>query len=101
MIFKKSETKLVMSSAMCNLLLRAWGDLSQEDALQRNQLISLYFDALTRDFRELNGTGEGGKIKRIVETTLPVLAYCIDYSKKFPNASKKLLCAAIKVSCFI
>lgn len=99
MAFKKAETKLIMSSAMCNLLLRPWGELSQEDTTQRNYLIGLYFDTLTREFRELSGASEEVKIKRVVGNTLPVLAYCVDYSKKFTNASKKLLCAAIKVSC--
>lgn len=98
MVFKKSESKLIMSSAICNLLLRSWGELSQEDAAQRNYLIGLYFDTLTKEFRELNNTSEEAKMKRVIENTLPVLAYCVDYSKKFTNVSKKLLCAAVKVN---
>lgn len=97
MVFKKPETKLIMCGAMCNLLLRSWGELSPDDATQRNYLISSYFDTLTREFRELNGVTEEAKIKRVAENTLSVLAYCVDYCKKFANASKKLLCAAIKV----
>lgn len=97
MAFKKSQTKLILNSAMCNLLLRSWGELSQEDGARRNYLVGLYFDTFTREFRELTNTTEHVKVKRVVENTLPVLAYSIDYSKKFTNASKKLLCTAIKV----
>lgn len=97
MVFKKPQSKLIMNSAVCNLLLRSWGELSQEDAAHRNYLVGLYFDTLTREFRELTTTSDETKVKRVVETTLPILAYSVDYSKKFTNASKKLLCAAIKV----
>lgn len=97
MVFKKPETKLIMCGAMCNLLLRSWGELTPDDTTQRNYLISSYFDTLTREFRELNAMSETTKIERVVENTLSVLAYCVDYCKKFANASKKLLCNALKV----
>lgn len=101
MVFKRPQSRIVMNSAMCNLLLRSWGELSQEDAAQRNILIGLYFDALTRDFRELTPSTKEVKVKKIADGTLPVLAHTVEYSKKFTNASKKLLCGAIKVSNFL
>ncbi|XP_018332327.1 exportin-6-B isoform X2 [Agrilus planipennis] len=96
--FASQQTKEVIDNAICNVLIRPWGELSQADANQRNFLISVFFDKITKDFRELSNDTYENKVREVVGSTLPSLAHVIQFSKNHPNSSKKLLYMGLKAS---
>lgn len=97
--FSGTHTRDVLNNALCNILIRPWGELSHTDSSNRNALIGAFFDALTREFRELEIQTSEGKVREIVSTTLPSLSHIIEFAKDFPSQSKKLLYMGLKVTC--
>ncbi|XP_023020105.2 exportin ellipsoid body open [Leptinotarsa decemlineata] len=94
--FCDSQTSLIVNNSVSNLLLRSWGTLSQEDTAQRNAFVTVFFENLTKDFRELSSSTHEERARHIVERVLPSLSCIIENCRHFPMASKKLLTAAIK-----
>lgn len=86
---------------MCNLLVRSWGDLSEGDRSQRNLLIKVFFDTLTKNFRELTPNTNQDTVKQVVVSTLPCLSQIIEYCKHHSSSSKKLVHSGIQVSKYI
>lgn len=82
---------------MCNLLIRSWGDLSESDKNQRNFLVKLFFDTLTKNYRELTPNSNEETVKQVVVSTLPCLSQIIDFCKHHSSSSKKLLHSGIHV----
>lgn len=97
MKFEDQHAGLLVSSAVINLLFRNWGEVPQESVERRNFLIGVYFDCLTKEFRELGVNGEEMRVREVVCRTLPILTHVVEYCKKFSNASKRLLWLAMKV----
>lgn len=98
--YASQQTNHLNNSAICNLLLKPWGDINQDDLNQRNILINVFFDSLTKDFRELSvNLMNESRITETVGNVLPALSHIVEYCKNFPMASKRLLCNSIK-SCF-
>lgn len=96
--FNNKQTTEVVNNALCNILIRPWGELSQQDANKRNQLITAFFDMLTRDFKELTPHVDQNKVREIINDVLPILSNVIVHCKNYPTASKKLLYMGIKVN---
>lgn len=95
--YNNKQTTEVVNNALCNILIRPWGELSQQDTTKRNQLITGFFDMLTKDFRELTPHVDQHKIREIVNDVLPILSNIIVHCKNYPTTSKKLLYMGIKV----
>ncbi|XP_031353857.1 exportin-6 isoform X1 [Photinus pyralis] len=98
MKYNGTHTREVVNNAVCNILIRPWGELSQADGTHRNALINTFFDGLTRDFRELGPHSSEGKVREVISHTLPLLSHIIEFAKDFPSQSKKLLYMGIKTS---
>ncbi|KAK4874303.1 hypothetical protein RN001_013663 [Aquatica leii] len=96
--FSGSHTREVVNNAVCNILVRPWGELSHSDASHRNALINTFFDGLTREFKELGPHSSENKVKEVVSVTLPLLSHIIEFGTDFPSQSKKLLYMGIKPS---
>ncbi|KAJ8947794.1 hypothetical protein NQ318_019466 [Aromia moschata] len=96
MKYSDRKTKCVINSSVSNLLLKPWGELSQNDSMQRNILIGMFFDNLTKEFRELSPNINEGRALDVVDNILPSLSSIIEHCKNYPLASKKLLYIAIK-----
>lgn len=84
---------------MCNLLVRPWGDLSDGDKNQRLLLIKVFFDTLTKNFRELTPNTNTEHVKQVVLSTLPCLSQIVEYCKHHSSSSKKLVFSGIQVRC--
>lgn len=95
--FNSKQTTEVVNNALCNILIRPWGELTQQDANKRNQLITGFFDMLTKDFSELTPHHEQHKVREIVNEVLPIISNVIVHCKNYPTTSKKLLYMGIKV----
>lgn len=95
--FNNKQTKDVVNNAFCNILVRPWGDLSISDANKRLMLINTFFDALTKEFRELTPSLEENKVKGVVCETLTSLCNIVEHCKNNPQSSKKLLYSGLKV----
>ncbi|XP_028138810.1 exportin-6 [Diabrotica virgifera virgifera] len=94
--FSDKHTNCIVNNAVANLLLKPWGDLRQEDAVQRNLFIGTFFESLTKDFRELTLDTREDRMQNVVESVLPSLSVIVESCRHFPIASKKLLTASIK-----
>lgn len=96
--YSGKHTREVVNNAVCNILIRPWGDLSQADTAHRNVLIGVFFDMLTKEFRELGPHTPESKVREVVSSTLPSLTHIIEFAKNYPLQSKKLLYVSLKVS---
>lgn len=96
--YSGKHTREVVNNAVCNILIRPWGDLSQADTAHRNVLIGVFFDTLTKEFRELGPHTPESKVREVVSSTLPSLTHIIEFAKNYPLQSKKLLYVSLKVS---
>ncbi|XP_017775704.1 PREDICTED: exportin-6-B isoform X2 [Nicrophorus vespilloides] len=94
--YPDKQCKEVVMCAFTNLLVKPWGELSQQDLQKRNQMIVQFFESITKDFKEINATTDARRVKDVVETVLPCLSSVVNYSKHFPLNSKKTLYSAIK-----
>lgn len=94
--YLSQDANHLVNDAICNLLFRNWGELSQSDSNARQYLIESFFENLTRDFRQLCVNTEEGKIRDVTLQVFPALAQLIDFCKNLPNMSKKLLFIALK-----
>ncbi|CAG9863214.1 unnamed protein product [Phyllotreta striolata] len=99
--FCDKQTVCVVNSSVTNLLLKPWGELSQEDSNRRTSMIDAFFENLTKDFRSLDyhldfRSCREDRTLQVVENTLPSLSVIVERCKHYPIASKKLLTAILK-----
>lgn len=94
--YQDDHTLNVLYQAMCNLLVRPWGDLSDGDKNQRLLLIKVFFDTLTKNFRELTPDNNVEDIKQVALSTLPCLSRIVEYCKHHSSSSKKLVHSGIQ-----
>lgn len=58
----------------------------------------MFFNELTRDFRDLTPNSLEAKIRSTVECTLPALSFIIEYCRGYSVVAKKELTSVIKVT---
>lgn len=92
-----SEVFDTLNSAACEILFRHLKTFDQDTSHRYKLLIEMYFNELTKDFRNLVPDNREEKVKPTVEKLLPALSHIIEYCRGFPLVSKKELTNAIKV----
>ncbi|XP_050298524.1 exportin-6-A-like [Anthonomus grandis grandis] len=94
--FLSIDVTNTVNSAVCDILLKHLKSFDQETLQRYKLLIGLFFNDLTRDFRDLVPNTVETKVHATVQTALPALSHVIDYCRGFPVIAKKELTLAIK-----
>ncbi|CAG9773890.1 unnamed protein product [Ceutorhynchus assimilis] len=91
-----SDITNTVNSAICEILLKNLKSVNEETLQRHKLLIKLFFDELTRDFRNLNHSSPEDTVRAVVTNTLPALSLIIKYCRSFNVGAKKELINAIK-----
>lgn len=87
-----------INSAICEILLKHLKSFDQETLQRYKLLIGMFFNELTRDFRDLTPNSLEAKVRSTVECTLPALSFIVEYCRGYSIVAKKELTSVIKVT---
>ncbi|XP_066246202.1 exportin-6 [Euwallacea similis] len=94
--FSSPDISNAIFSAICEILLKHLKAFDQETLQRYKLLIGIFFNEITRDFRDLTPSSLEAKVRATVEGVLPTLSHMIEYCRGYPLGARKELTSAIK-----